>query len=212
MEITHLGHASVLVELAGKRILIDPGNFSDRWHGLTDLDAVVVTHLHPDHVDPEHVPALLAANPDAQVFVEPGVPKTLEIAGATPIGPDATHRLGEVTLSTVGGRHAVIHRDIPMIGNVGVILEAEGEPRFFHPGDSLATCPRGIDVLALPAMGPWAAMKEHVDFCREVGAPKAFPVHDGLINERGFGLVVGRMNELTDTEVVDFREKGAQTI
>lgn len=209
MKITHLGHASVLVEVADRRILIDPGNFSDRWHGLTDLDAIAVTHLHPDHIDPDHAPALVAANPQARLLVEPGVPATVELPGATAFGPGESVELGGVRLSTVGGQHAVIHRDIPMIGNVGIVIEAEGEPTLFHPGDCLSAVPRGVDVLALPAMGPWAAMKEHIDFCREIGAAKAFPIHDGLINERGFSLVLNRMNEMTDTEVLDLREAGA---
>ena len=73
MRITHLGHAAVLVETDDARILIDPGNLSDAWHPLTDLDAVLVTHQHPDHLDPEHLPALLAANPAATVLVEPSI-------------------------------------------------------------------------------------------------------------------------------------------
>src|SRR3712207_5736369 len=73
MLITHLGHAAVLVETDNARILIDPGNFSDTWHQLTELDAVLITHQHPDHLDPEHLPSLLAANPGARVFAEPSV-------------------------------------------------------------------------------------------------------------------------------------------
>ena len=73
MRITHLGHAAVLVETENARILLDPGNFSDGWHGLTDLDAVLVTHQHPDHLDPKQVPALLAAKPRVRVLVEPSI-------------------------------------------------------------------------------------------------------------------------------------------
>ena len=209
MQLTHLGHAAVLVEIADRRILIDPGNISSAWHGLTDLDAVLVTHQHPDHVDPEHVPALLAANPDALVWVEPQVLAKVDLGAASHrvhgLAADSSVELGAVRLSALGGLHAIIHRDIPQIGNVGLVVESEGEPRFFHPGDSLASCPQGIDVVAVPGYGPWAAMKETIDFAREVGAPEGFIIHDGLLSERGFGLVNGRVAEMSPTRLVDLR-------
>lgn len=207
MDITHLGHSSVLVDVDGTRILLDPGNFSDGWHDLTELDAVVITHLHPDHVDPEKVPALIARNPGARVIVEPGVPDAVNLPTAERLPADSSVRIGTVLLSSVGGQHAVIHRDLPVIGNIGVVLSAAGHPTMFHPGDSLAACPPGIDVLALPAMGPWAAMKEHIDFARTVGAPLGFPIHDGLLNERGWKLVVNRIGELTETRLLDLRSQ-----
>src|SRR3954447_21281726 len=73
MRITHLGHSAVLIQTENARVLIDPGNLSDAWHPVTDLDALLVTHLHPDHLDPEHVTPLLQANPRARVYVEPSI-------------------------------------------------------------------------------------------------------------------------------------------
>ena len=108
-------------------------------------------------------------------------------------------------VSAVGGRHAVIHADLPRIGNVGFLLRSEGQPSFFHPGDAYDAVPPGVDILAVPVYGPWAAMKETVDFVRAVGALEGFPVHDALLSERGFGLVFGRLNEMTRTRVVDLR-------
>jgi L-ascorbate metabolism protein UlaG (beta-lactamase superfamily) len=211
MQLTHLGHSAVLVETAGARVLIDPGNFSDQWHGLGDLDAICITHLHPDHIDPEHVPALIAANPAARVLVEPGVARTYALDRAELINADTTLAIGGLTIAAVGGRHAVIHRDIPQIGNVGVVLSAEGEPTFFHPGDSLAAVPGGVDVVGVPAYGPWAAMKETVDFVRAVGAPLGFCIHEGLLNERGWALAFNRINEITETRLTDLRAAGAWT-
>ncbi|HSN10934.1 MAG TPA: MBL fold metallo-hydrolase [Propionibacteriaceae bacterium] len=201
MRITHLGHSAVLVEVAGRRLLLDPGNISDAWHGLTDLDAVIVTHQHPDHVDPEHVPALLAANPQARVYVEPQVVEKVPLAGARPLAADASVDVGGVTVSAVGGLHAVIHRDIPRIGNVGVVISASGEPTLFHPGDSLSAVPQGVDVVAIPAYGPWAAMGETIDFVRAVGAPQGFLIHEGLLNDRGRALIASRIPELTVTSL-----------
>ncbi|MEL4357335.1 MULTISPECIES: MBL fold metallo-hydrolase [unclassified Luteococcus] len=213
MQITHCGHSAVLVETAAVRVLIDPGNFSDAWHGLTDLDAILVTHLHPDHADPEHLPVLVSANPTAKVLTEPGVLETVDLAGrGEGINADSSVQLGALTVSAVGGTHAVIHRDIPMIGNVGLVLEAEGEPTFFHPGDSLATVPAGIDVLAIPAYGPWAAMKETVDFVRDVDATQGFLIHDGLLNERGWNLSFNRLGEMGNTTITDHRDRQPWTV
>lgn len=212
MQITQLGHSTVLLEVADRRILIDPGNFSSAWHGLTDLDAILVTHLHPDHADPEHLPGLVAANPQAAVWVEPAVPQHVDLPTAKALAADSEVELGGVRVKAVGGTHAVIHRDIPIIGNVGLVIEAEGEPTLFHPGDCLAAVPSGIDVLAVPAHGPWAAMKEHVDFIRAVDAKHGFLIHDGLVNERGWGLCFGRYNEMTGTEFSDHRDQQPFTI
>ena len=210
MRLTHLGHSAVLVETGDARVLIDPGNFSDDWHGLTDLDAILLTHSHPDHADPEHLPGLVRANPHAKVYVEPSIVLAEEAGKFPEVRADALAAgeqvvVGDLLVTAVGGQHAVIHRDIPLLGNVGFVLRSEGQPTMFHPGDSLTAVPAGVDILAVPMMGPWAAMKETIDFVREVGALEGFPIHDGLLNERGRGLIYGRVVDMTGTRLTDLR-------
>ncbi|MDR1213387.1 MAG: MBL fold metallo-hydrolase [Propionibacteriaceae bacterium] len=212
MIITHLGHSAVLVEAADRRLLIDPGNFSSAWHDLRDLDAVVVTHQHPDHADPVHLPGLLAANPQALVLVEPSLPEVMDLPQARRLAVGDRVDLGSLHLQAVGGQHAVIHRDIPRIGNVGVVIEGPGQPRFFHPGDALDTVPPGVDLVALPAHGPWCAMKEIIDFARQLGAERGFLIHDGLLNQRGWSLSFDRLGQMTGTGLVDLRDGQPWTV
>ncbi len=63
MQITHFGHSCLLVEIDGTKVLFDPGNFSHGFDGISGLDAILITHQHPDHCDVAKLPDLVAANP-----------------------------------------------------------------------------------------------------------------------------------------------------
>ena len=71
MRIRHLGHSCLFVEVADRRLLIDPGGFSAGFEQLSGLDAILVTHQHADHLDRQRFPALVRANPQARVYADP---------------------------------------------------------------------------------------------------------------------------------------------
>lgn len=212
MRITHLGHACLLVEIADARILVDPGTFAEDLSGVTGLDAVLVTHQHPDHLDPERFPALVAANREAVVLCDPMSVELLARAGveAREHAGEPTS-VGSVTVTPFGERHALIHDDIPRITNVGVRLDAEGEPSFFHPGDALDAEPGEVDVLAFPLQAPWQRSRDMTAFLRRFGAPHAVPVHDGLLQKRGRDLYLGQAGQLgsPETRIHDLAGRGA---
>ncbi len=178
----------MLVESAGRRVLIDPGTFSSpTTFGLEHLDAVVVTHQHPDHLDRDRVPALLATNPEALLLADPTTAE--ELGGGWQAHTDGDrHEVGDLVLRAAGRQHAEILPTIPLVDNVGVVVTAPGEPTFFHPGDSYATTPDGIDVLALPLGAPWAKVSETVAFLGKVAPRVAFPVHDCTISALAYDL------------------------
>ena len=95
LRVSWLGHATVLVELEGKRFLFDPV-WSDRvspstvlgpkrlhpvpWalDDLPELDAVVISHDHYDHLDMMTVRQLAARQPSMKFVVPLGVGAHLE--------------------------------------------------------------------------------------------------------------------------------------
>lgn len=215
MELTHLGHACVLVESADVRVLIDPGGFADDFTGVRDLHVIVVTHQHPDHLDTTRLPDLVRANPDALVLSDPdSVPVLAGLGIETVPHPEQGTVISELRITPVGDLHALIHDDIPRISNVGVRLSAPGEPTFYHPGDAFDGAPGEVDVLAFPLNAPWQRSRDMTAFLRRMGAPRAFPIHDGSLNQRGRDLYLGQARNLgcRDTEVMDLRERGAVTV
>jgi L-ascorbate metabolism protein UlaG (beta-lactamase superfamily) len=185
----------VLVETGGARILIDPGGFTAGWEELTGLDAILITHQHLDHVDPKRIPQLVALNPGAALYCEQACVALLADAGVegNALAQGEAVDLGGVTVTGIGHQHAEIYREIPRIGNVGMLLTAAGEPSLFHPGDSYASTADGVDILAVPLTAPWAALKETIDFARAVQPGRVFPIHDAVVSPSGRGIYISQL-------------------
>ena len=200
MIIQRLGHAALLVELAGRRILIDPGTYAvPEAFEQTGLDAIVVTHQHPDHADPERLPGLVRLNPDARLLMEgQAIAKLSTAADAwTETRPGETVSVGRASVTGVGGSHAIIHPELPRVGNVGVNISAPGEPSLFHPGDAYDAAPDEVGVLAVPVSAPWAKLSETVEFVRRVGASVVLPIHDAALTDVGYPIYWRTIEQLS---------------
>ena len=54
VKITPLYHASTLIEAGGKTIYLDPAKPA-KLSGLPKADLILITHIHPDHMDPDSI-------------------------------------------------------------------------------------------------------------------------------------------------------------
>lgn len=211
MRLTHLGHACLLAEIGGERILIDPGGWTPGFEGLRDLSAVVVTHQHADHLDQRRLPILMTHNPRARLLADPGSVEVLSGLGLDAEVRTEPTKVGSVSLVPVGETHALIHDDIPRIPNVGVVLRALGEASLYHPGDSLDGDPGEVDVVAFPLNAPWQASRDMAGFLRRLNPPVAVPIHDALLSREGRELYLRQADQLggRDTEIRDLAARGA---
>lgn len=190
MRLRHMGHSCLLVEIADRTIVIDPGTWSSGFEDLTGLDAIVVTHQHADHLDRARFTALVAANPDATIVTDPQSAALLAADGLSVTAWDdhGTTQVGDVTLSAHGREHAFNHARVPHVANVGVVVSAVGEPVLFHPGDAYDAAPGMVDVLAVPINAPWTAVRDTIDFVRRIAPRSIVPIHDGLLSPAGRAL------------------------
>lgn len=194
MKLTHHGHSCIELDAGGVRVLFDPGTFSS-FDDVKGVDAFVVTHQHPDHLDPDAIDSLRAENPDAVWFAEPQTAQLLADKGVEATATKAGERydVAGVTLEGVGSTHAEIHPYIPRVGNVGIVVSAPGEPRVFHPGDSLEGRPENIDLLCVPLAAPWSAVKETIAFVRAVAPQHVVPIHDQIIVPAARGIFLNHV-------------------
>ncbi|TDB75723.1 MBL fold metallo-hydrolase [Micromonospora sp. KC723] len=198
MQVTKYAHSCLRIEHDGGLLVVDPGVFGDAAAALDGADAVLVTHEHPDHVDVEALTRRLEKNA-VPVHGPASLAAVLGDAAEalTPVTAGDTFTAAGVPVRAVGGRHAVIHPDIPVVENVGYLLDG----RVYHPGDALYV-PSGVpvDILFAPIHAPWSKFAEVVDFIRAVAPRRAYALHDGLLNANGLGVLDRQYAALSRTD------------
>jgi len=204
--LTWIGHASFLLQAPGINLLIDP-NWS-RWlkvikrmrepglelHALPDIDAVLITHAHFDHLDKRTLRKVAAEQP---IVVPRNVGRLVHGLGfdrVHELDVWETMQLGPVKVTMTPAHHwgarmlADSHR-----GFGGFVIEVEGRS-VFHCGDSAyfpgfaeigKRLPVEIALLPIGAYDPPSGREVHMtpeEALRafvEMGAQTFVPMHYG---------------------------------
>ena len=164
--------------------LIDPGFFS--WssgevdlHQVGEVQQVLITHEHADHVHPDFVRWLLDRGDDVVVRANSAVadllaPHDIEVDTGVPEGMTAED---------------VHHEPLPNGATPPNRSWTVGEV-FTHPGDShqpTHTAP----VLALPLMAPWTSATDAVAFAKRMRPQQVVPIHDFYLSASGREFITG---------------------
>ncbi|MQA83742.1 MAG: MBL fold metallo-hydrolase [Streptosporangiales bacterium] len=186
MRLTKMGHACVRLEKEGAALVVDPGSFTEPEATL-GADGVLITHEHVDHFDVDRIVAAVDRNPGLEIWTNPSVRRLLADAGvrAHAVGRGEAFSVAGFEVGVYGEWHAVLHPDIPVVNNIGFLVDGE----VFHPGDQFTVPDVPVNTLLLPTNAPWLKVSEMVDYVREVGPRRAYSVHDGLLNSNGLGIV-----------------------
>ncbi|MCZ3381373.1 MBL fold metallo-hydrolase [Kosakonia sp. SOY2] len=213
-----LGHASMLLRLQGQYLLTDPV-FSHRASPVSfagpqrhtppalaiadipQLDAILISHNHYDHLDAWTVRALLCRFPDVHFFVPLGVGDWLRRRGAqhvTELDWWQSFTFQGMTYTAVPAQHWSMRTlwDRNRSLWCGWVIESLTQ-RFWFAGDTgytpeLLTIPQRLgqlDTIALPigVYAPrWFMAMNHMDpqravaLWQQLGAPLAIPIHWGV--------------------------------
>ena len=201
MKLTKYDHACFTVEKDHQMLVVDPGNFSTDYLPSNNVVGIVITHEHADHYDPEQIAAIVHKNPEAVIIGHEDVISQVEVFKTQAVDAGDKLTIGLFELEFFGGTHAVIHRTMPVVANLGVMIN----DLLYYPGDSFTLPGRAIDTLAIPAGAPWLKIGDAMDFLELVKPRFAFPTHDAVLSDVGKGLADRLLGSVAEREGIEYR-------
>jgi L-ascorbate metabolism protein UlaG (beta-lactamase superfamily) len=193
VQLTKYSHSCVRIDDGDRALVLDPGMFSEVNAALDGAAAVLITHEHPDHIDLDELRA--AARRDSQlcIWAPRPVADALQVGDQVTVAePGQAFEAAGFAVRTFGGQHALIHPTIPVVPNVGYLVEGA----VYHPGDALLVPPVPVEVLLAPIHAPWSKTAEVIDFVVAVRAPRVIGIHDALLTEAGRNIVEGHVERI----------------
>jgi L-ascorbate metabolism protein UlaG (beta-lactamase superfamily) len=196
----YVGHATVLIELDGVRLLTDPVLRSRVWHlrrrvpldtdELGRIDAALVSHVHFDHFDR---PSLRLLGTDVTVVVPRGARRLVRgFTDVREVGVGDQVHVGEVTIEATPAVHNSARFMVRSSPSLGFVVS--GSRRIYFAGDTdlfegMSALAGTLDVALLPVAG-WGSKVGvgHLDPLRAAESLRllkprlAVPIHWGTFS------------------------------
>jgi len=208
MELTKFEHACFTVTKDGKSIVVDPGAFTTDFIAPEQVVAVIITHEHGDHLDMDLLSEIVDGNSGVVILGPQDVTSKLSKFETRTVKGGDSFALEGFDLDFYGDTHAVIHKDIPLAQNVGLLIE----DRLYFPGDSFIMPEKSVDTLALPVAAPWLRVEDAIEFMKSVGARFTFPTHDAILSNNGKTVVDNLIGKFADAAGTEYRRIDGETI
>ena len=183
MKITKFGHSCFLIEDKGVRVLFDPGNMSKAQNKVRNIDAIIITHKHSDHMCVESIKKIMANNKSAEII------SNAQVAGilaeydykvkVVEEGENSKYDLKGMKIEAFGNDHVYIYTGIPTPQNTAYMINN----KLFNTGDALINPPKKVDILIFIVTAPWIKLSEILDFIFDVKPRIAIPAHDGNMKD-----------------------------
>jgi L-ascorbate metabolism protein UlaG (beta-lactamase superfamily) len=201
MKLTKLEHAALIIEDSGRKLFVDPGSFTTAITDGAQADVIVVTHEHPDHWTPEQLDRIRSKSPDVRIFGPQGFATAASEFPVEVVQAGDRVEVGPFTLEFFGAKHNVIHSSIPVVDNLGVLINGS----VYYGGDSY-TVPEGVDVdvMAVPAGAPWLKIGDVMDYVLAVKPRRTFPTHEMVLAKAGKDMANARITWATEQNGGEF--------
>ena len=193
MKVTKYEHATLVITVNDRQLVIDPGVFLTP-PSFANTIAVVITHEHADHWSDNNLRAILEKSPDAKIYGPSGVVAAASGFEITTVQDGDVIEIAPFTLEFFGSDHAIIHESIPVVDNVGVMVNGE----LYYGGDSYTVPSKPVGTLAAPVGAPWLKIGEAIDYVLEVTPKRAFYIHDMTLSAAGKGMASDRLQWATE--------------
>lgn len=210
MKLTKFLHACLVLENSKTRLVIDPGSFTHDFIVPKHVDAVVITHNHPDHCDPTLIEKIHKANPHAKLVAHESIVAQFPDIPHLAVNPNETHTVGNFTLSFFGGEHAPIAPLVTVPPNLGVLVNQ----LLYYPGDSfvIPQTDQPVQAVALPVSAPWLLIRDSFSFLTTVRPEFAFPTHDAILSADGQALIDRMIGQVANDEGIIYKRLNSQSI